>query len=91
MKLLAAAFELPGPIRPRRCHDADIYMKHEDGTHVDGCYCGGLGFLYPDPPGWWAEWEGCDTPLPQWATHSWRNLLGEVIWRVLGVVEVDDE
>jgi hypothetical protein len=98
MKLLAAAFELPKPIRPRHCEegcDGTGRTMYDDGTTTPDPYCDGLGFLYPDPPEWWggtAWWKDLVHDFNRKPFHisEWEAFC-VAAWRVLGVVEVDDE
>jgi len=85
MNLLSAAYDLPEPIRPRRCPGLDAMP----GDHVR-CECGGAGFLYPNPPDSWYDpyeltTEGGHLGRPQ-GDEDWRTFC-EDVWRVLGVVE----
>ena len=76
-----------------RCDDCDDRGRCNGkgrGLHVmniHDCHtCGGLGFLYPDPPDWWEEmWNqtflGKEVADDAWEQHC------RTTWRVLKVTE----
>lgn len=74
---------------PRRCPNTrcvDGWDSTDTALFPNGrdCMsCDGLGFLYPDPPEWW--------PPSKAALIRWREEQVPMMWRVLGIVEVDDE
>ena len=84
MKLLPAAYKLPKPTRPIRC-------KPSRCSPDDPVCPGGAGFLYPDPPDWWAKEYavvaalGGEPKATEVAREEWE-LFCDTAWRVLKVV-----
>ena len=94
MRLLPAAYQLDEAIRPRQCPMlwGGVHWKMEGDDRIVCGRCGGLGFLYPDPPDpyWWNP----SHLLIAWGTDEptgmiWQRVC-DTVWRVLRVVEDTD-
>ena len=62
-----------------------ILPRHCPGqTHAESGQC--PGFLYPDPPDWWAEENGLAGRTDGKAEWFWREHI-DWMWRAMGIVK----